>query len=78
MIDTVVLTTRQFEVFCAIKDYITEHDYSPTFTEIAVQCSISRQAIPRYIDLFVRKGILSYVPCETRTIKLKPVLVVEK
>ena len=64
------LTDRQREIYDFIVKFRNEKGYSPSFREIGKGCFLSSMAsVSRHIDILVRKGYISYIPSEPRTIR---------
>lgn len=65
------LTKRQHEILEYIEQYIKEHDYAPSFREIAEYFAFSSVAtVAEHIETLKRKGYLTKDPLEARSIKL--------
>jgi SOS-response transcriptional repressor LexA len=57
-------------VLAAIRAYIEEHGHSPSLTEIAAACFISRTTVLRYLDLLEARGCIKRTPAMARSISL--------
>ncbi len=67
------LTPKQKAVFEFIKRYILEHDYSPSFREIARQFKLSSVAtVAAYVEALRKKGYLIKVENLARSLQLTP------
>ncbi len=64
------LTPRQLEIVRFIRDYVAEHDYAPTYQEIADHLGVSRPTVFEHIEALQAKGALSREPTRSRAIIL--------
>lgn len=64
------LTDRQREVYRYILDYISSHQYPPSIREVAAAFSVSVKAAYDHIQALERKGFISYIPRQSRSIEI--------
>ena len=68
------LTKRQHEMLTFIEGYIREHDYAPSFREIAEHFGFTSIAtVAEHVEALRRKGHLTKDPLEARSIQLTEV-----
>jgi len=66
-----VPTPRQLHILAFIRDYALAHGYPPTMREIASTHGIaSTQGVSDHIKALLRKGLLTTVPANPRTMTL--------
>jgi repressor LexA len=66
-----MLTAKQHQAFCYIRDYIDSHGYAPTDAEIATGIGIkSRGVAHRYVRALCDVGLLNVVAGKRRNIRL--------
>jgi len=67
------LTKRQSEILDYIRGFIDNHDYSPSYREIASDCGFSSVAtVAQYVDILKAKNYLVSEANEARSIQLTP------
>jgi len=64
------LTPRQLEIVRFIRDYVAEHDYAPTYQEIADHLGVSRPTVFEHIEALQAKGALRRERTRSRAIIL--------
>ena len=65
------LTARQSEVLAAIRAFTKEHNYSPTFRELANVLGIeSTNGVTVHLKALERKGYVTREPGKSRTLRL--------
>ena len=65
------LKESQKRVLKAIKDYIDENGYSPSFRELGKIANINSSATVQYhINKLKEKGYIDYIPNQRRTIRI--------
>ena len=65
------LKESQKRVLKAIKDYIDENGYSPSFRELGKIVNINSSATVQYhINKLKEKGYIDYIPNQRRTIRV--------
>jgi SOS-response transcriptional repressor LexA len=57
-------------VLAFIRAFFDEHGHSPSLTEIADACFISRTTVLRYLDLLEARGCINRTPAMPRSISL--------
>ena len=62
------LTDRQKEVLEVIRKYIAEHEYSPTYQELADILGMYLKAVYDHIRALERKGWITKIDKKPRTI----------
>ncbi|MBF12980.1 MAG: repressor LexA [Legionellales bacterium] len=66
-----MLTVKQKEAYQFIKDYINEHDYSPTVMELAEAINISSRGVAyRYLKALEQANLVVLIPNKRRNIQL--------
>ncbi len=66
-----ILTEKQTKVLESIKNYIKEHEISPTIRELCEINNVSStQTIHEYLQKLKEKGYISYIEHSGRSIKL--------
>jgi repressor LexA len=63
-------TERQHRILRFIKQYSEEHRVSPTLSEIAGHCAVTKATIYEHVEQLEQKGALSRVKFHARSIKL--------
>lgn len=67
------ITPRQKTVLDFVRGYIEDHDYSPSYREIAQHLGLKSVAtIAEHINSLQEKGLLSKDPLEARSIQVTP------
>jgi repressor LexA len=67
------LTKRQCEIHSFIKSFIEEHDYSPSYREIAKSLNLSSVAtVAEYVNVLAQKGYLTKDASCARSLQLTP------
>ena len=69
--DSAILTPRQLQILCFIRDYRVSNGCSPTLREIAQKFQLSRVTIFEHVEALVRKGLLERQPNKARSLTLK-------
>lgn len=65
------LTKRQHEFLSFIEDFIAQHEYSPSFRELADHFGLSSSAtVAEHLETLQRKGYLTKDPLEARSLQL--------
>jgi repressor LexA len=64
------LTHRQKEVLEFIKEFASEHGYSPTMREICGRFGFQPRAATNHVDALVRKGYLTKQPMTSRSLEV--------
>jgi repressor LexA len=68
-----MLTLSQNRTYQFIVEFIQNHDYSPTMSEIAQGIGIkSRGVVHRYVAALITEGLIDIIPGRRRNIKLIP------
>lgn len=68
------LTPRQKQILSYIETYVEQHDYAPSFREIADALELRSVAtVAEHIDTLKRKGYLHKEPTMARSVQLTPV-----
>lgn len=66
-----MLTAKQAQVFQFIQNYMTNHRYAPTESEIAAGIGISsRGVVHRYVTALANEGLIRITPSRRRNIEL--------
>jgi repressor LexA len=69
--DATILTPRQIQILCFIRDYRVSNGCSPTLREIAQKFQLSRVTVFEHVEALVKKGFLQRQPNKTRSLTLK-------
>lgn len=65
------LTEKQEKLFNAIKEYIKEHDYSPSIRDLCKMVNVKSSAtVFVSLKILKRKGYIDYEEMARRTIKV--------
>jgi len=65
------LKESQKRVLRAIKEYIDEKGYSPSFRELGQIVNVNSSATVQYhINILKEKGYIDYIPRQNRTIRI--------
>ena len=63
------LTPKQFRVLQFIKQFVTDHGYSPSYEEIGVGVSVSSTAtVAKHVGNLVKRGHLTREPSQRRSL----------
>lgn len=66
----IVVTPRQLEILRYIRDYRTNHGYSPTMQEIAAALGVNKVTVFEHVESLVKKGFLRRLPFKARSLIL--------
>jgi repressor LexA len=66
------LTRRQLEIVRFIRDYVAEHELSPTMQEIADHLGVSRPTVFEHIEALEARGALTRTRTRSRALELAP------
>ncbi len=58
------------QVYQFIREYLSEHGYSPSLREIAAACGLGMTALMRHLDRLEVQGRIVRVPRQARSIRL--------
>ena len=65
------LTSKQEELYLAIKYYINKYGYSPSIRDLCkVVCNNSPATVLSKLKGLKKKGYISYIPNKNRTIRI--------
>lgn len=68
---TLELTKKQTQILNFINDFMSSHDYSPSYREIMSGLGLSSvSAVSEHIDNLVMKGALKKVPGAARSLEI--------
>lgn len=64
------LTVRQSVVLNTIKKFIKKHGVPPTYSEIAVECGMSRNGAFEHVQAIAKKGYIEFGGLSSRNIRI--------
>jgi repressor LexA len=64
------LTPRQLQIATRIRDYRSEHGYSPTLQELADELGVSKVTVFEHVGALVKKGVLIRDPNKARSLSI--------
>ncbi len=67
-----LLTPRQLEILCCVRDGRRSHGYSPTLQEIADELGISKITVFEHVETLIDKGMLTRQANKARSLELTP------
>ena len=65
------LTSKQYELYLAIKYYIEKYGFSPSIRDLCkIVCNNSPATVLSKLKMLKKKGYISYIPDKNRTIRI--------